>query len=42
LQETWLKFLNESFLEFLHNNLATGMVDDDIILETIVLVSSMA
>lgn len=42
LQESWLKLLNESFIEFIHTNLATGMVDEDIILETIMLVSSIA
>jgi Kinesin-associated protein (KAP) len=42
LSDGWQKFLNESFLEFLHNNLATGIVEDDIILETLMLISNIA
>jgi len=42
LGDGWQKFLNESFLEFLHNNLATGIVEDDIILETLMLISNIA
>ncbi|CAD8046643.1 unnamed protein product [Paramecium primaurelia] len=42
LQENWIKLLNEPFIEFLHNNLAVGMIDDDIVLETMMLVSSIA
>ena len=38
----WVKFLNDSLLEFLHNNLASGMIDEDIILETLVLVQQIA
>ncbi|CAD8127078.1 unnamed protein product [Paramecium sonneborni] len=42
LNENWVKLLTEPFIEFLHNNLAVGMVDDDIVLETIMLVSQIA
>jgi hypothetical protein len=42
LEDQWVKALNESFLEFLHNNLATGIAEDDIILETLMLISTIA
>lgn len=42
LEDAWCKFLNESFIEMLHNNLATGIVDDDIIFETLMLISNIA
>jgi hypothetical protein len=42
LEDGWCKFLNESFVELLHNNLATGIVEDDIILETLMLISNIA
>jgi hypothetical protein len=42
LDDQWAKILNESFIELLHNNLATGIVEDDIILETLMLISSIA
>ncbi|CAD8131812.1 unnamed protein product [Paramecium pentaurelia] len=42
LNENWLKILTEPFIEFLHNNLAIGMVDDDIVLETMMLVSQIS
>ena len=37
--EKWEEFLNPTFIEFLNNNLANGVVEDDIILETIMLVT---
>ncbi|CAD8046467.1 unnamed protein product [Paramecium sonneborni] len=42
LNENWVKLLTEPFIEFLHNNLALGMIDDDIVLETMMLVSQIA
>lgn len=42
LEDAWLRFLNESFIELLHNNLATGIVEDDIIMETLMLISTLA
>lgn len=33
--EKWENYLNNSFLEFLHNNISETVVDDDIILETV-------
>ncbi|CAK60695.1 unnamed protein product (macronuclear) [Paramecium tetraurelia] len=42
LNENWVKLLTEPFIEFLHNNLAIGVVDDDIVLETMMLVSQIA
>ena len=42
LEDAWTRFLNESFIELLHNNLATGIVEDDIIMETLMLITSVA
>ncbi|CAD8142495.1 unnamed protein product [Paramecium octaurelia] len=42
LNENWVKLLTEPFIEFLHNNLAIGVIDDDIVLETMMLVSQIA
>lgn len=42
LEDMWCKYLNESFIELLHNNLATGVVDDDIIFETLMLISNIS
>lgn len=33
--DKWENYLNNVFIEFLHNNISESIVDDDIILETI-------
>ena len=39
--DKWEEFLTPSFIEFLHSNLTQGVTEDDIILATIELVSSI-
>lgn len=38
----WEEFLNPTMIEFIKNNLQNGVVEDDIILETIQLVSTIS
>ena len=33
--ERWVDFFNNSFLDFINNNITLGVVEDDIVLETI-------
>jgi hypothetical protein len=35
MADKWENYLNNVFIEFLHNNISETIVDDDIILETI-------
>jgi len=42
LGEKWREFLNNTLLDFVHNNLAYGIADEDIILETVMLVANIA
>lgn len=39
--DKWEEFLTPTFIEFLHSNLTQGVTEDDIILATIELVSSI-
>ena len=42
LKEKWEPFLKDSLIDFLKSNLTPGICEDDILLETIMLVASIA
>lgn len=42
LQNRWVEYLNnQAFLQFLYNHSQTGVLDDDLLLETLQLISSI-
>jgi hypothetical protein len=42
LKERWEPFLNNTLIDFIRNNLTPGICEDDILLETIMWVASIA